>query len=116
MNITELIQATKQWGIDRQITGPNGKGTTKAQADKMIEEAEETWSAVANDDIDEIKDGIGDTMVTLILLAEMHGWTLRECLQAAYDVISKRSGVMIGGAFVKSSDLPDDSQPTTTKP
>ena len=49
----------------------------------------------------EVKDGIGDTMVTLILLANMYGWTLEECLQVAYDVISKRTGKMVNGTFVK---------------
>jgi hypothetical protein len=39
--------------------------------------------------------------VTAILLAEMHGFSTEECIQSAYDVISKRTGKMIGGQFVK---------------
>lgn len=125
--MNQLIKDVIQWGIDKQITGPNGKGTKKGQAEKMMEEAVETrdavleaiaiqgfcvsqdWSSEIPDRVlEKTKDGIGDTMVTLILLAEMHGWTIQECLQVAYDVISKRTGRMIDGAFVKSSDLPDD--------
>lgn len=49
----------------------------------------------------EIKDGIGDTVVTLIGVCEMYGFTLEECLQQAYDVISKRTGKMVDGKFVK---------------
>lgn len=99
--MNELIQNVLQWGVNKGITGPNGKGTRHAQADKMLEEAEETYDAVTKDDLDEVKDGIGDTVVTLILLAEMYGWTLEECLQVAYDVISKRTGKMVNGVFVK---------------
>jgi hypothetical protein len=40
-------------------------------------------------------------MVTLIILAEMKKVTLEECLNGAYDIISKRTGKMINGQFVK---------------
>jgi len=100
-NMNELIQNVLQWGIDKNIIGVKGKGTRQGQADKMLEEAEETFLAVSKNDLAEVKDGIGDTAVTLILLAEMYGWTLEECLQVAYDVISKRTGKMVDGVFVK---------------
>jgi NTP pyrophosphatase (non-canonical NTP hydrolase) len=54
---------------------------------------------------DEIEDAIGDIVVTLIIQAKMQGLTLQQCLQSAYNVISKRSGEMIDGVFVKSEDL-----------
>ena len=38
----ELIENVLQWGIEKGITGPTGKGTILGQADKMIEEANET--------------------------------------------------------------------------
>jgi hypothetical protein len=99
--MNELIQNVLQWGIDKNITGANGKGTRYGQSDKMLEEAKETYSAVTRNDLMDVKDGIGDTAVTLILLADMYGWTLEECLQVAYDVISKRTGKMVDGVFVK---------------
>jgi hypothetical protein len=40
-------------------------------------------------------------MVTLIIQAKMQGMTIEECLNAAYDVISKRTGKMVNGQFVK---------------
>lgn len=117
-----LIENVLQWGKDKGITGPNGRGTTIGQVNKMLEEANETSDAVydredrlesndpdgAADYVADIKDGIGDTAVTLILLAEMHGWTLEECLQAAYDEIKGRTGVMTDGVFVKDSPSIDD--------
>jgi len=99
--MNELIENVLQWGIDKGITGANGKGTCYGQADKVLEEANETHVAANRDDLRGIKDGIGDTVVTLILLADMYGWTLEECLQHAYDVISKRTGKMVDGVFVK---------------
>lgn len=99
--MNELIQNVLRWGIDKNIIGENGKGTRYGQADKMLEEANETHMAVNTHDLREVKDGIGDTVVTLILLADMYGWTLEECLQVAYDVISKRTGKMVDGVFVK---------------
>ena len=100
-DMKELIENVLQWGIDKNIIGENGKGTRYGQADKVLEEAKETYGAVRRNDLMEVKDGIGDTMVTLILLANMYGWTLEECLQVAYDVISKRTGKMVNGTFVK---------------
>ena len=99
--MNELITNVLQWGIDKNIIGASGKGTRYGQADKMLEEANETHMAVNTHDLREVKDGIGDTAVTLILLADMYGWTLEECLQEAYYIISKRTGKMVDGVFVK---------------
>lgn len=120
--MNQLIENVLQWGKDKGITGPNGKGTRDGQVEKMMEEAEETLDAVldrethlmtgdresADSYLDDIKDGIGDTAVTLILLADMHGWTLEECLQVAYDEIKGRTGVMTDGVFVKDYPSMDD--------
>ena len=43
----------------------------------------------------------GDTTEALGIIAAHYGWTLQECLQSAYDVISKRTGKMENGVFVK---------------
>ena len=53
-----------------------------------------------------IKDCIEDAFISLNTLAKKHNLTLKECLQAAYDEISGRTGEMVGGIFVKSEDLP----------
>ena len=113
--MNDLITKVLQWGVDKGITGPNGKGTLKAQAIKMREECLETFDAALHlyynqsphyADVEELKDGIGDLFVTGILLAELAGFTSKECLQHAYYVISKRTGNMVGGTFVK--DVDDD--------
>jgi NTP pyrophosphatase (non-canonical NTP hydrolase) len=117
MNIEELIENVRQWGVARNITGPNGKGTLLGQLSKTQEELTETrdaavlfWSGLDEMEnkrgefvatADELKDGIGDCAVTLILAAEMAGLRFEDCLQAAYDEIKGRTGKMEGGIFVK---------------
>ena len=49
--------------------------------------------------------GIGDVVVTLIILAMQNDMDLYECLNFAYDEIKGRTGKMVNGVFVKSSDL-----------
>ena len=105
--MNELIEKVKSWGLDRGITGPNGKGTLLAQLSKTQEELTETRDAAVlymagiAGVKGEIKDGVGDTCVTLILVAEMVGLDFQECLQAAYDEIAGRTGKMVGGQFIK---------------
>jgi NTP pyrophosphatase (non-canonical NTP hydrolase) len=49
----------------------------------------------------ETKDAIGDMVVVLTNLAHLEGFTIEECIEAAYEEISKRTGKMVNGTFVK---------------
>ena len=99
--MNELIKQVEQWSIDKNLD----KGNPDRQALKFYEEAGEVGAALSRNKLDDLKDGIGDTVVTLIILAQQHGWSLQECLQYAYDEISKRKGRTINGTFIKESDL-----------
>ena len=104
--MNKLIDNVLTWGVDKGILKPkNGflytKGQKLAQMSKTLEEVVELNTALINDNLAETKDAIGDIIVTLILQAEMNDLTIEECLQSAYDVISKRNGIMINGVFVK---------------
>jgi len=79
------------------------KGTPIAQAGKTMEECTELMVAIAMDDDEEIVDALGDILVTIIIQAEMQGVSLTECLESAYNVISKRTGVMKDGQFHKDN-------------
>ena len=124
MNYEELSALVLQWGEDKGIFA---KSTPLRQLDKTQEELDETKEALQKlaslagqeilseelltDDPDtldleedalaEAKDGIGDMLVTIILLAKMIDMNSVDCLQAAYDVIKKRTGKMVNGQFVK---------------
>jgi len=71
----QLVQKIKDWGEDRNIIS---EVEAEDQAGKVLEEIEETYDAIQKNDIyryidlsEEVKDGIGDVVVTLILLAEI---------------------------------------------
>jgi NTP pyrophosphatase (non-canonical NTP hydrolase) len=120
-NIQDLIENVLQWGEQKGITGPEGRGTLLGQLSKTQEELTETRDAAVlyeysllrrppHPPLDDLKDGIGDCAVTLILAAEMAGLRFEDCLQAAYDEIKGRTGKMVDGVFIKDIPaIPKDS-------
>ena len=54
---------------------------------------------------DEVADGIGDMLVTIIILAELAELDAVSCLRLAYDEIKERKGEMRDGLFVKEANL-----------
>src|SRR5699024_4259528 len=99
--VNELIKNIEQWSIDR---GLNNSDPTK-QALKILEEMGETASSFLKGKHDELIDGIGDVLVTVIIFAQQNGLSAEDCLQVAYDAIKNRQGKMIDATFVKESDL-----------
>ena len=88
----------REWADER---GLYENGDPKTQALKLMEEVGEIARAVLKDDFDEAVDGIGDAVVVLTNLAELIGAPIEMCIDEAYDVISKRTGKMVNGTFVK---------------
>ena len=95
-----IFNCIREWADER---GLYEKGDPKTQYIKLMEEAGEVGRAILKEDTDEIIDGIGDMVVVLTNLAELHGITIEECIQEAYNVISKRTGKMVNGTFVKDN-------------
>lgn len=126
MNYEKLSALVLQWGEEKGIFA---KSTPLRQLDKTQEELDETrealekLSSLAGQDLqlefdfvddfnipdnevnalEEAKDGIGDMLVTIILLAKMLNMNSVDCLQSAYNVIKKRTGKMVNGQFVKDN-------------
>ena len=92
------FQLIRDWAGER---GLYSKGDTKTQFCKLMEEAGELGRAILKDDNPEFKDAIGDMVVVLTNLAHMGGTTIEDCIDTAYKVISKRTGKMVNGTFVK---------------
>jgi NTP pyrophosphatase (non-canonical NTP hydrolase) len=99
-NFETLEAYVIDWAREKGILD---KATPMAQGLKSLEELTELLNAIRTEDRDEIIDGIGDLQVTLIIQAELNGLRITDCLQSAYDVISKRKGRMVEGVFVKES-------------
>ncbi len=101
-SMNNLIKQVEQWSIDKGLD----KGNSFTQYAKSSEEMGEVAAALCRNDVDELKDGIGDVVVTLIILAQQNNMTLYECLEHAYGEIKNRTGVISkDGSFIKSEDL-----------
>lgn len=96
-----LIESVEQWAKNKGLD----KAEPSKQMLKVVEETGEVAAALARNDQDALRDGIGDVVVTLIILAMQNDMDLYECLNCAYDEIKVRTGKMVNGVFVKSSDL-----------
>jgi len=90
------------WADDRGIYA---KGDVKTQYVKLMEEAGELAKAILNEDDVEFVDAIGDCIVVLSNLAHLGGYTIEECIDAAWTQISMRKGKMQNGTFVKENTI-----------
>jgi NTP pyrophosphatase (non-canonical NTP hydrolase) len=90
----------REWARAR---GLYKKGDTKTQYLKLMEEAGELGRAILKKDQDEFVDAIGDMVVVLTNLAHLGGTTIEDCIDSAYEVISRRTGKMENGTFVKNN-------------
>ena len=95
---SERFQKIRDWAGER---GLYTKGDKKTQFCKLMEEAGELGRAVLKDDQPEFIDAIGDMVVVLTNMAHLGGTTIEKCIDEAYKVISKRTGKMVNGTFVK---------------
>ena len=98
------IQTDNRFQLIRDWAGERGlytKGDTKTQFCKLMEEAGELGRALLKNDQAEFEDAIGDMVVVLTNLAHLGGTTIEDCIDNAYKVISKRTGKMVNGTFVK---------------
>lgn len=102
MTFEELHEAIIQWAEDRKIISP--KNVSK-QFMKVTEELGELAEGINKDNQGQIKDSLGDILVTLIILSKDLDVDLLDCLKGAYGVIKNRKGKTINGVFVKESDL-----------
>lgn len=107
MTFDELQKKVKTWGALRGITAKrSGDSATiqrYAQTLKVQEETGELCKAILENDEEKKKDAFGDSLVTLILLAEIEGYTLEECLKAAWDEIKGREGKLVNGTYIKNN-------------
>jgi len=97
---SERFELIRAWAKER---GLYSKGDTKTQYLKLMEEAGELGRAILKEDNDEFIDAIGDMVVVLTNLAELGGTSIEHCTDVAYEVISKRTGRMVNGTFVKDT-------------
>ena len=110
----DLKEKVISWAREKEILS---KATPLTQIEKTQEELDELKEALTYQSLgethyfnskgkavktdEECEDGIADCLITLIIQAEMQGLDIVDCLEVAYGVISKRTGEMKDGMFVK---------------
>jgi len=97
-DINELVRKIEYWSNQRNL--PNGSDP-KSQFLKTSEEVGELADAIAKMNTVEVKDAIGDIVVTLVIQCQMQGLEFDDCIAHAWDEIKDRKGKMINGVFVK---------------
>lgn len=96
METDELIKNVIRWGRDKGLNDP------KAQLNKVMEEVGEIAHEVSRNRYGaDFRDAIGDTLVTLIILADIASARPMGCLELAYREIRDRKGKTENGTFVK---------------
>ena len=94
----EYAALIRQWAEDRNLI--EGSDSFRQLA-KLTEEVGELAGAIAKGNKEGIKDGIGDAFVVLTILAAQQGFSVEDCIAAAYNEIKDRKGRMVDGVFIK---------------
>ncbi len=104
----DLIERVEEWAEQKGIH----EGAWLPQYGKFTEEASEMFDELIAMDYevyaeptDELKEEFGDVLVTLIILAQRVGLDLTESLEIATEKISRRTGRLINGQFVKDDEV-----------
>ena len=103
---SELITKINHWADDRNLK----QADPKIQWMRVTEEVGEIRDVLLKptkftEPQAALKDAIGDTLVTVIVLAYQLDLDVTECLSIAYEEIKNRKGKMVNGTFVKEEDL-----------
>ena len=104
-SFNELEYQVRHWAENKGIFD---KSTALKQFEKTCEEMreleEELWAMSKGiGDMYDLLSETGDVLVTLINMLALTDdkFTLTDCLEIAYNKISKRTGAMVDGKFVK---------------
>ena len=100
MTFNSLELDIVRWAEARGII-QNGKASNQLM--KTVSELGELCDAEIKDDMLEIRDGVGDVLVTLIIYCAIKDISIVHCLQDAYAEIKYRTGYLnANGVFVKN--------------
>lgn len=96
----DLVAEVIEWGREHNIDNPH------RQLNKALEELGEVAHEMTRDhyNTEEMQDAIGDTLVTIIILADILNFDPLFCLQEAYDTIKTRTGRTSDGNFIKDTN------------
>lgn len=102
MDFEQLKTKVEEWADDKDLIRFEYRFK---QFEKVVEEVFELKEEMIQNNKKNTKLEFGDVIVTLIILSNQLNIDFVECLEMAYDKISKRKGKTIDGTFVKEADL-----------
>lgn len=82
----ELVKLVEEWAREKNLD----IAEPEKQMLKVVEEVGEVAAALARNNKNDLRDGIGDVVVTLVILAIQNDMDLYECLNQAYNEIKDR--------------------------
>jgi NTP pyrophosphatase (non-canonical NTP hydrolase) len=108
------FEDVRQWKKIRGIGGNDSVSLDKrlqSQFQRVQQEITEIHEAIVLEDWDEFQDAIGDSIVTLINIADIRGDKAEDCLEKAFDVIKYRKGLTRPtGDFVRYGKLSQEEK------
>jgi len=106
------FQAVRNWGEMRGLGSNSELSLDKrlqSQFQRVQQEVTEIHEAIVLEDWEEFEDAIGDTIVTLVNIANINGMKAEDCLEGAFGVIELRKGITRPtGDFVRYAKLSDE--------
>ena len=96
----QLITLVTNWAQEKDLMK---SWNASRQMLKVTEEVGELAGSIAKSKEEDTIDALGDTFVTLIILAGQLGIDPTYALNHAYNVIKNRTGKTVDGVFVKNS-------------
>jgi len=99
--IEDFEEAVKTWAVERNIYA---ESSPFKQVRKTLEEGLELEDGICKGDREEVKDAIGDILVTLVNVGFYYNLDLLHCAESAYNEIKDRKGKMINGKFEKGEE------------
>ena len=99
MSFNSIELEVVRWGEARGIIQ---NSTPLAQFGKTVEEVRELGDALAQNDKAGIIDGVGDVIVTLVMICAILDIDVTKCFASAYNEIKDRKGFLNkDGIFIK---------------
>lgn len=94
----ELKEKILEWGSNKNLLHYENRFK---QFGKLLEEVNELYNAMVDNNQEEIIDSLGDIKVVITILAEQLGFDIDECEEIAYQEIKNRTGKTVNGTFIK---------------
>ena len=101
-DVGTVFHRIRRWAFERGILD---ESDASQQFVKLGEEVGELAASLVRHQQRDIEDAIGDCVVVLTILAEQVNVALEDCVEDAYQIISKRRGRMVDGVWVKQEDI-----------